>query len=256
MKIQAAFVALAFVLVAPSAHTQHANDVFGPAGPGGAIVLGAPFSAGIVTTWERALPDGKRLTGEAHGKAYRDSQGRTRIESEPEVPDPKLKGVMFVSFVDPANHSITYLDLRTKRATIRGLPTAAPAVAAVTTPANAKPSSDPDAPPPLGLVLSSERPPRKSEELGSRELEGLTVTGTRVTERVTYGVIQGGGGTITLTTTTWVSTDIKVAIVTEQEDARSDRLATKLVNIVRAEPDPSLFQIPPGYTVTDQRQHN
>jgi hypothetical protein len=223
MKTQTAFVALAFVLAAPSARTQHASDVFGPAGPGGTIVPGAPFSAGIVTTWERVLPDGKRLHGEAHGNAYRDSQGRTRIESEPEVPDPKLKGVVFISFTDPASHSITYLDLRTKRAIIRGLPTAVPTVAAVPTLANPKPPSDPDAPPPLGIVLSSERPPQKSEELGSRELEGLTVTGTRVTEAVTSGVMQGGGGTTTVTATTWVSTDLKVAVVTEEEDARSDR---------------------------------
>jgi len=126
---------------------------------------------------------------------------------------------VFISFTDPASHSVTYsvtyLNLRTKRATIRGLPAAVPPVAAVTTPSNAKAPSDPDAPPPLGLVLSSERRPRKSEELGSRELEGLTVTGTRVTETVTYGVMQGGGGTTTVTTTTWISTDLKVAVVVE-----------------------------------------
>jgi hypothetical protein len=164
----------------------------------------------------------------------------------------RLKGFVLIVVSDPVSHSSTLLDLRNKRASISS-PTAVPTVAAVPTLGNTNPQGDPDAPPPLASLLSSERPPRKSEDLGSRELEGLTVTGTRVTERVTRGVIQGGG-TATITTTTWTSTDLKVAVVTEEEDEKlSDRSATKMVNIVRAEPDASLFQIPPGYSVSDLR---
>ena len=262
MKLPTAMVALAFALTAPQAHSQHADDVFVPAGPVGTIVAGVPFSAITLTTWDFVTRDGIRIRGESHGKVYRDSQGRTRIETEPEGPDPALKGVVFVSITDPLSKSIVHLNTGTKRALVTRLPSATQAASETPVRQNSKLSIDSDEPPSLAQVLASARPFRQSEDLGSREIEGLTVTGTKVTEDVTFGVIQGGGGTFRVATTSWVSTELKVAVVTDGADTRSNRLGannrlgTKMTNFVRGEPDASLFQIPPGYTVIDQRRQN
>ena len=47
--------------------------------------------------------------------------------------------------------------------------------------------------------------------------------------------------------------DLKVPVMVKTTDPRFGTSQTQLTNIVRAEPDPSLFQVPAGYTVTKER---
>lgn len=48
---------------------------------------------------------------------------------------------------------------------------------------------------------------------------------------------------------TWVSDDLKVPVMVKHSDPRSGTSTTQLTNVVRAEPDASLFTVPAGYTV-------
>ena len=91
-----------------------------------------------------------------------------------------------------------------------------------------------------------------TEDLGTREMEGLTVTGTRTTRTLPAG-IGGDEQPRTTVTTTWVSADLKVTVATETDDGQAGHHTTKLVNVVRTEPEAGLFQIPAGYTVADSR---
>lgn len=50
---------------------------------------------------------------------------------------------------------------------------------------------------------------------------------------------------------TWISTDLKVTVLTETDDGQAGHSTMKLANIVRSEPNPVLFQIPADYTVKE-----
>jgi len=51
----------------------------------------------------------------------------------------------------------------------------------------------------------------------------------------------------------WMSNDLKVLVLTRHSDPRSGETIYKLQSIVRAEPDRSLFMVPPDYTIREQR---
>jgi hypothetical protein len=48
----------------------------------------------------------------------------------------------------------------------------------------------------------------------------------------------------------WVSIDLKVPLLIKSSDPRFGSTVMQLTNIVRAEPDAALFQVPANYTVT------
>ena len=50
---------------------------------------------------------------------------------------------------------------------------------------------------------------------------------------------------------TWISTDLKVTVLTETDDGQAGHSTMKLVNIVRSEPNAALFQVPADYTVKE-----
>ena len=52
---------------------------------------------------------------------------------------------------------------------------------------------------------------------------------------------------------TWRSQELKTDVFTKRSDPRYGEDTFKLTKIVRAEPDPALFQIPPEYTVVDEK---
>jgi len=49
----------------------------------------------------------------------------------------------------------------------------------------------------------------------------------------------------------WVSSDLKVTVLTETDDGQGGHSTMKLVNIIRSEPNAALFQIPADYTVKE-----
>jgi hypothetical protein len=230
-------------------------------------VKGAPYSAEMVTTYDQVLPGGQRMHGETHGKLYRDSQGRTRTESDAVSPDTTAQKVVLVFINDPVTHTMVMLDPRTMIARVNpwigaqggisprlerpaqpGTSTTGAGVLA------GSPSATSAAAAPVGRLAAGGvlAAAANTEDLGTRDMQGVSVRGTRVSRTVDPPV---GATTAprTVVTTTWVSPDLQVAVTTETEDSQSGQRATKLVNIVRTEPDAALFQIPAGYTVADSR---
>lgn len=243
-----------------------AFNVTGPAG--GGVVQDAPYSAEVVTTYDRVLPSGEKLQGETNGRVLRDSQGRTRTETDSVSPAGISQKFVAVFINDPVDQSIISLDPRTMTARVSTwrLPAASTTSASNLQLGPAQPAADanasstqpaatgspvagafPGSPGAASAVLSA----ANTEDLGIRQMEGLPVTGTRVNRTRPSAV--GETQPRTMTTTTWVSADLKVAVLIETEDAQAGHRATKLVNIVRTEPDAALFRIPSGYTVADNR---
>lgn len=243
-----------------------AFNVTGPAG--GGVVTDAPYSAEVVTTYDRVLPSGEKLHGETHGRVFRDSQGRTRTESDAVSQTSMAQKSVSIFINDPVDHSVITLDPRTMtarvstwRVPVAGTTTAtklqpAPLQSAPSVnPSSSQPSATPGAftagAPGSPGAASGALTAAKTEDLGSRQIEGLTVTGTRVTRTLPPAV--GETQPRTMVMTTWVSPDLKVAVLIETEDAQAGHRATKLVNVVRTDPDAALFQIPSGYSVADDR---
>ena len=88
------------------------------------------------------------------------------------------------------------------------------------------------------------------EDLGTSQIEGFTVQGTRSTHIMNAGVI-GNDKPIATTTERWFSTEFKVDLVNISENPEAGKHVRKLVNIRAGEPDPLLFQVPPDFTVKE-----
>ena len=92
-----------------------------------------------------------------------------------------------------------------------------------------------------------------TESLPEQSVNGVMAAGTRVTRTIPVGQI-GNAQPIQTVRETWMSADLKVPVMIRVSDPRTGATTTQLTNILRAEPDPSLFQTPADYkTVTGGR---
>ena len=206
------------------------------AGRSGRTVKGAPYSADAVTESTQTLADGNRIRQTSTAKVYRDSDGRTRREQALNLnglsPNSSMPQLVFindpvagVNFVLNASDRSGAKSLRTSRGGARGASGAAPR----------------RTPPDQNL---------KSESLGRQTMEGLPVEGRRTTVTVPSGQM-GNEQPIQMVTETWFSADLQTALLTRRSDPRNGETLTKLVNLSRAEPAHSLFEVPADYKVTD-----
>ena len=87
------------------------------------------------------------------------------------------------------------------------------------------------------------------EDLGEQVLEGLLVQGTRMTDTIPAGTI-GNERPIEIVTERWYSEDIDAMVLQRFFDPRFGETIYRLVNVVRGEPSPDLFQVPQGYELS------
>jgi hypothetical protein len=201
-------------------------------------IKGAPFSAETVTETTRTLANGNRIDGTAHGNVYRDSEGRTRHETS--TPLANQEDGLVVSITDTVRqvfiHFATFGD---KVATVT--PMHPSSTASATRPATSSTAAG----------RTSQPAPSTREDLGTQEIDGFTVRGTRTTRTTEAGKI-GNEQPIVSVTESWYSKELHEVLLTETDDPLSGHRTTKLVNIQRGEPDATLFQVPPDYTVKEQ----
>jgi hypothetical protein len=210
-------------------------------GPNG--LKGVPFSADVITESTRTLADGNRIHQETHGKEFRDSEGRTRSETEFPL-SPNDEHFQHIFIIDPIQNVHIVLDTRGKTAIVHHFGDAASQARQVLVP---KPSSTTKSGAMASLqVLDSPR----TEDLGTMEIDGFTAKGTRHTRTIPAGKI-GNDQPITSVHEIWMSHVLQVVLLSKTQDPQSGDQTMKLTNIRTTEPDPSLFQIPPDYTVKD-----
>jgi hypothetical protein len=51
---------------------------------------------------------------------------------------------------------------------------------------------------------------------------------------------------------TWYSAELTMTLLAKSSDPRSGDTEKRVISLTRAEPDPSLFQVPPNYTVNGE----
>lgn len=193
-------------------------------------VKNTPFSAAALYKIEQVTPDGTRIHEEVHGKVFRDSQGRMRWEYEFARKGHILRTALIQ---DPVDGRMIELDENTKVACISSFWRASDH--------NLLPSRFP--------VDGSD----SEEELGSMQIEGFTVNGTRQTRRFPEGA-RGYTQPLVSMTELWFSPDLKMTLVSKEESPKGKYIG-QLVHPRAEEPDPSLFRLP-DYTVIDDRQQS
>ena len=201
------------------------------------IVKGAPYSGEGITTVKLTMFDGTRMERTVTAKFYRDSQGRVRREQTVlglEALDPARDVRATVTIVDPVADAIYTLvpgsktAMRISISAMRNLP--------------------PPQPSPTSKILR--------ENLGSKDIDGITAVGQRMTTTIPAGQV-GNDRPIEIIDERWESPALKVLLRSLHRDPRTGDVEYVLTKISRAEPPASLFTLA-GYTIksVDQIRSN
>jgi len=243
----------------------------------GRIIPNAPYSAEAVTESTQVLADGNRINRKSVTRVYRDGEGRTRREELNESGT-----VITVSIVDPVAHATYVLNPASHTAYRDGIRIAMPGgfgtgaegmrgrgpeppttvqaeervkqkveeAARREVPPGPPPPSPPAPPAERVLVERSAAGSTSREELGTQNIEGVPATGSRSTTTIPAGAI-GNLQPIKVVAEQWFSSDLGVLVMTKHSDPRVGETIYRLQSIVRAEPDRSLFTLPPDYTLKE-----
>jgi hypothetical protein len=201
-------------------------------------VTGAPYSAQAVTEHTQTLPDGNAIHSTTTANVYRDSQGRTRREQEIGAIGPwATPGTprKIISITDPVSGFIHTLNPDTQVAREMRFRAHTGAWQGAQT-ARQEP----------------ENPNVKTESLGTQVIGGVTAQGTRTTRTTPAGQV-GNQAPIVIVTERWYSPELQTDVMRKQINPQFGETTFQLTNIVRAEPDPALFQVPPNYTIQSGR---
>jgi hypothetical protein len=95
--------------------------------------------------------------------------------------------------------------------------------------------------------------PGAEESLGSQVVNGVMADGTRVTTTIPAGDF-GNDRPITTVTESWYSPELHLTVMFKRSDPREGDVVTQYAGIKRAEPDPSSFQMPAGYTLNQNQE--
>jgi hypothetical protein len=101
-------------------------------------------------------------------------------------------------------------------------------------------------------TMSIPAPPSQNdpsaEQLGSRTILGVSTVGTRTKTVIPAGTI-GNNSDITIVRETWFSPELRIVMESTQTDPRFGQTTYSITSLDQTDPDESLFQVPPGYTV-------
>ena len=198
---------------------------------GDKLVKDQPFSADTMIEDTRRLYDGSTVTKKIQGAIYRDAAGRTRREQPLEmvggfnIVNENNKTQMLVFINDFAAKTQYFLDLNNKiaRKNRIGL--------------NVPPRDEPQGP-----------DNAKSESLGTKTIEGVSVEGTRITFELPAGQI-GNDKPIQVVTENWYSPELQLIVMSRHLDPLSGEHVFRLVNVKRTEPAADLFSVPAGFRI-------
>jgi hypothetical protein len=110
----------------------------------------------------------------------------------------------------------------------------------------------PPPPPPPGYKgdMMNQAAQTNEEDLGRQTVEGVSAAGSRTSWTIPAGAI-GNMQPIKIVSEQWFAPDLQLLVLTKHSDPRTGENVYRLQNIVRAEPDRSLFSVPPDYTLKE-----
>lgn len=230
---------------------------------------GAPYSAETIVEGLQALADGNRIVRKTTGRVYRDGDGRTRREED------GPNGRVSITIVDPVAGYSYALDPETKTAWRTPNGTTAALMEKLQA-AEQRQKLEAEQVDRLKMAAADEMKRREgggtpapgevmvrtrggniaaayAPEAGPiehRMLEGVNVEGRKTTTTIPAGKV-GNEQPLTITSEEWRSPELGVLVLTRHSDPRTGESSYRLTNIIRAEPDRSLFIVPADYTVKE-----
>lgn len=235
------------LITAAAAFGQSARRGTGPNGP---LLQGAPYSGEEIQEHQQTLSDGTHVSRiERRRLMYRDSQGRTRIETRSTARlDEEAAVIVYIQ--DPVRGVQYTLDTQNKIAHRVALPRS-PGDGAGLVPSAAPPPTGRSLSTLLPLVRNTAAQPVTVENLGTQVIAGIVADGQRETVTILAGS-QGNDRDFRVVTETWNSPDLQTVVYRKTSDPRSGDQITRMENLSRSEPDASLFQPPRDYQVIDE----
>jgi hypothetical protein len=92
----------------------------------------------------------------------------------------------------------------------------------------------------------------RTEPLGKRTIEGVEAEGTRSVVTIPAGEL-GNERPIEIVSERWYSPHLRTVVMSRHSDPRMGETVYRLTNVVQAEPDRSLFEVPSDYKVEKAR---
>ncbi len=227
---------------------QSSSAIFTPAN-----VTGAPYSATLTTERTEIRADGTQIAIPQEEQAlYRDSAGRTRIESD--LHDCGTASCS-VTIVDPLVGLRYQINSHNKVVQRFAIPASRP-------PAIEPPT--PDMTGPVGVIstrlimdgavrgigMAGNHFKTESQWLGTQMIEGVEAEGGRVVTILEPGAA-GNDYEVAVTNEKWVSPELRVLVLRKLLDPRYGNRISRLTHISLTEPDPALFAPPADYTIKD-----
>ncbi len=218
----------------------------------GKLVKGVPMSGEMVVTRDQTLADGNSIHTQNQTTIYRDSEGRVRREIQFELITPSTGAAKrtMIAIMDPVSGNRYMLNPENKTAHQMPLHPGKPGSGGPDAmhgrmgvgPGTAEAMHDM----PGKVWIGSNAANLKTEQLGTKTINGLQALGTRMTRTIPAGEI-GNRNPIEVVTERWYSSDLQLPLLTTHNDPMMGTMTIKLVNINRGEPDASLFQVPSDY---------
>lgn len=249
-------------------------------------VKNSPFTAEEVNESVQTLADGNRIVRSSTGKIYRNSEGRIRRDITGGVGGllgTTYSVGSGVSIVAPTIGQKYLLDSELKTARIIELEKNAKelavvsgrlatqaersdAIAKLKTELEARDKSSAPAVVTGGVSglysttiagagqggvvayssLNTSKYESRTEELGTRDFGGFSAEGTRKVTTIPAGAI-GNERPIEIVYERWFSKELELVVHSKNSDPRFGEQTYTLTNLIRTEPDPSLFSIPTEY---------
>ena len=222
----------------------------------GEVVTAAPYTATATTENTQVLADGNKIVNKTSSFVARDSQGRTRRETDlhrigtMQVDSPKT---VFIN--DPTNHTqyiFTPGGEATKVVRSEGNWKESPQILDLRGSSGERRVNEKIMVKVAGPHDAQQRKENneqiKHEDLGTQTIEGVSAQGKRETVTIPAGEI-GNERPIEIVTETWFSPELRTMVLRKHSDPRLGDSTYRLTDIKRNEPDAALFQPPAGAKV-------
>ena len=226
----------------------------------GEVVKGAPFTAQRTEESTQTLGDGTHINNKSSISYARDSAGRVRREDDEWITiyDPVANATYRLN---KKNHSGSKVEFIRGEAKIRldGINQERADQLKVE---SEKALAEDKARQGNSVAITNQGPdgrgysfikPGTEESLGSQVVNGVMADGTRVTTTIPAGDF-GNDRPITSVTESWYSPELHLTVIYKRTDPREGDVTTQYMGIKRVEPDPSVFQVPAGYTLNQNQE--
>jgi len=202
----------------------------------------APFTLILETEWIRGLSDGGTITLVNKRRIARDAEGRIYQERWLLVPKADLADSQMnaIQISDPHTHTLhTCPMLNSKKQCY--------VVTYIPSPTTVFKFQGPPTGP-----LPGDTGDRVHTELGKQLVSGVEAIGERDTTNFNPGVF-GNDRKMTIEREFWYSPKLGFNLLSKRSDPRYGTENFTVTNLILADPDPKLFELPEGFTVVDRR---